>query len=248
MNLKRIALDHLYNCRDLGGYMCDGGATAYHKLLRADSPSALTGEEWKILYDYGVRTVIDLRSPNEVSHTPYEVPESMELIRYPLQQLSDMMREEAEEEYTKEEKENAAAVSFAKSLTTGYERIMEEGPERIATVLNYIGEKLANGAVLFHCTAGKDRTGITAALVYLICGVSDVDIIADYQVTETYQIKNHVFDVMPTYLKPLLNSDAENMKKFLQAAEERNYLGLLRENGLKESAVTSIREHLIEEV
>ena len=98
MNLKRIALDHLYNCRDLGGYMCDGGATAYHKLLRADSPSALTGEEWQILYDYGVRTVIDLRSPNEVSHTPYEVPEGMELIRYPLQQLSDMMKEEAKEE------------------------------------------------------------------------------------------------------------------------------------------------------
>ena len=246
MNLKRIALDHLYNCRDLGGYMCDGGATAYHKLLRADSPSALTGEEWQILYDYGVRTVIDLRSPNEVSHTPYEVPEGMELIRYPLQQLSDMMKEEAKEEYTKEEKENAAAVSFGKSLTTGYERIMEEGPERIATVLNYIVEKLEKGAVLFHCTAGKDRTGITAALIYLICGVSDVDIIADYQVTETYQIKNRVFDVMPTYLKPLLNSNAENMKKFLQAAEERNYLGLLRENGLEESAVTSIREHMIE--
>jgi protein-tyrosine phosphatase len=170
----------------------------------------------------------------------------MELIRYPLQQLSDMMKEEAKEEYTKEEKENAAAVSFGKSLTTGYERIMEEGPERIATVLNYIGEKLEKGAVLFHCTAGKDRTGITAALIYLICGVSDVDIIADYQVTETYQIKNRVFDVMPTYLKPLLNSNAENMKKFLQAAEERNYLGLLRENGLEESAVTSIREHMIE--
>ena len=123
---------------------------------------------------------------------------------------------------------------------------MEEGPERIATVLNYIGEKLEKGAVLFHCTAGKDRTGITAALIYLICGVSDVDIIADYQVTETYQIKNRVFDVMPTYLKPLLNSNAENMKKFIQAAEERNYLGLLRENGLEESAVTSIREHMIE--
>ena len=38
----------------------------------------------------------------------------------------------------------------------------------------------------------------------------------------------------------------KNMKKFLQAAEERNYLGLLRENGLEESAVTSIREHMIE--
>ena len=246
MNLKRIALDHLYNCRDLGGYMCDGGATAYNKLLRADSPSALTGEEWQILYDYGVRTVIDLRSPNENDHTPYEVPKNMERIRYPLQQLSDMMKDEAKEDYTKKEKENAAAVSFGKSLTTGYERIMEEGPERIATVLNYIGEKLGNGAVLFHCTAGKDRTGITAALIYLICGVSDVDIIADYQVTETYQMKNHVFDVMPTYLKPLLNSNAQNMKKFLQAAEERDYLRILRDNGLKESAVASIREHMIE--
>ena len=79
-----------------------------------------------------------------------------------MQQLSDMMKEEAKEEYTKEEKENAAAVSFGKSLTTGYERIMEEGPERIATVLNYIGEKLEKGCgASFHCTAGKDRTGIT---------------------------------------------------------------------------------------
>lgn len=61
-----------------------------------------------------MRTVFDLRSPNEVSHTPYEVPEGMELIRYPLQQLSDMMKEEAKEEYTKEEKENAARYLWKK--------------------------------------------------------------------------------------------------------------------------------------
>ena len=123
--------------------------------------------------------------------------------------------------------------------------MLEEAPEKVAGVLNLIGERIETGAVLFHCTAGKDRTGVTAAMLYLICGVDDVDIIADYQVTETYQEKNPMFAYAPKEIMPLLNSNPENMKYFLKNAREKDYLQLLRDNGLKKENEEKIKRNAI---
>ena len=248
-NLKRIPLKHLYNCRDLGGYACDNdGMIAYHKLYRADSPANLTPEEWQVLYEEAdVRTVIDLRSTMETQQMPYEVPEGILQICCPMQREdgSAAIGKEALAHLSEEEIAKAAAEAIGKSLTEGYLQMLEKGPELVAKVLNIIGENIERGAVLFHCTAGKDRTGVTAALLYLLCGVDPYDIIADYQVTETYQAQNLAFEQIPSYMAHMLNSDPENMKKFLEAAKEKDYISLLYQNGLKEENVKKIRECVI---
>lgn len=249
-NLKRIPLPHLYNCRDLGGYECsDKKTVSFHKLLRADCPAEMTEEEWRKLYDYGVRTVIDLRSPEELQMAPYKAADGIEVISYPMQKNDQNLTEEQKKammQMSKEEIAKVAADSFGKSLSEGYVKMLEEEPKRAAGILNLIGENLKKGGVLFHCTAGKDRTGVTAALLYVICGVSDCDIIADYQVTETYQEKNVVLAMVPENLRHLMNSNPENMKDFLKNMKEKNYIKLLYENGLKEEAVISIRENATE--
>lgn len=247
-NLKRIPLRHMYNCRDLGGYGCEnGGMVAYHRFLRSDCPAGLDRDEWETLYEYGVRTVIDLRSKGEIRMVPYETIEGIEKISYPMQkEIATAEQMMPTEEMSLEEIAKAAGEGFGKSLTEGYIKMLEEAPERVAAILNLIGEKLKNGGVLFHCTAGKDRTGVTAALIYLLCGVRQEDIIADYQITETYQAMNPMFDSVPEQIRHLLNSNPENMREFLQNAREKNYLRLLYEYGLRPEAVSNIKKSAFE--
>ena len=100
-NLKRIPFEHLYNCRDLGGYACAGGTVAWHRLYRAEAPCNLTEAEWEKMKEMGVRTVIDLRSPMEQKSAPYETPEGVERISYPLQQYE--LNLDGEKEWLKEQ-------------------------------------------------------------------------------------------------------------------------------------------------
>ena len=242
---KRIALAHAFNCRDLGGYPCkDGRAVAFRKLIRCDNPSALTGEEWRVLYDYGVRCVIDLRSSVEANMSPYKPDEEIERIAFPLQNEDEQIRAlqgKSADEIDPDELARSVGKAFGKSLLDGYEQTLENSKERVAAVLNLIGERVERGAVLFHCTAGKDRTGVVAALLYLLCGVGEADIIADYQVTETYLAASGMLSKVPERYRPLLCSNPDTMRRFLESARTRDYFGLLRKHGLSEEAVRSIR-------
>lgn len=243
-------MEHLFNLRDLGGYACgEGKATAWHTLYRSDAPNSLDAEEWKKLYDMGIRTVIDLRSPQETRQMQYRIPEGvgMERIAHPMQKAEEFPEEEEKslEDIVRENQEKEAMGAFEKSMSAGYLKMMEESPEAVAGVLNLIGENLEKGAVLFHCTAGKDRTGVTAALVLLLCGADPLDIIADYQVSATYQVKNPIMQYIPQFMLPMMNSDPSNMEVFLQAEREKDYFSLLRDNGLREETISRIRGRMI---
>ena len=71
----------------------------------------------------------------------------------------------------------------------------------------------SEGGVLFHCSAGKDRTGVIAALILGVCNVNQLDIIANYQVTSTY-MKDE--EIMKKYDDNLQKSDADYMDTFIK--------------------------------
>lgn len=240
---KRILLEHLHNCRDLGGYSCaKGEMIGYQRLYRSEAPDHLEDCEWDIIEKMGVRTIIDLRSEDEQKFAPYSAPHSIERISYPLQQYEKPASADPldEKDFAK-----AAAAAFGKSLEEGYAKMIEGAPSRMAALLEIIGEKLEKGAVLFHCTAGKDRTGVLSAVLYLLCGVEDADIIADYQVSATYLLNHALFESVPAEMRSFLNSSPETMKSFLETAHRKDYLGLLQKNGLTQDTVDSIRKNLI---
>lgn len=136
---------------------------------------------------------------------------------------------------------------FTKSLEQQYDEMLEEAPKQAATVLNLIGEHISEGAVLYHCSVGKDRTGVTSALIYLLCGVAEADILADYQVSGDYLRQNKMmFASIPEEMHCMMESRAETMRHFLQSAREKDYISTLYANGLKESAVKAIREAVME--
>lgn len=241
-NLKRIPFAHLHNCRDLGGYACTDGMIGWHRLYRGEVPSRLTGSEWEKMKELGVRTVIDLRSPMEQKAEAYEVPECMERIAYPLQQYD--LQINAEEKLSEEELIELAKLSFGESLSAGYVKMIEDAPERMVYLLRTIADRLPEGAVFYHCTAGKDRTGVLTAMIYLLCGVSPMDIIADYQVSAAYQEQNPLYEQIPEELRSYLATPPETMEGFLARAAEKDYIGLLMKNGLEQDVIDRLKKYL----
>lgn len=182
--LRRIPLGKMNNLRDLGGYPAAGGRmTAWERLLRGDNPAGLTGNDIQWLSDRAVTTIIDLRSTAEVNKTPDQLASISEFRYYHCPLLGG-------EEVPKMDVD----------VGRGYFKALDHN-SRVRDVLGMIAE--APDGVLFHCTAGKDRTGMIAALLLSIAGVEREDILADYQVSEIYlaeiicQIKTFVPDLAP---------------------------------------------------
>ena len=199
MHLKHIPMDGPQNFRDLGGYINkDGFMSAWNRLYRADGLSGLSEKDAERLKALNIRTIVDLRGSFEQQAMPDIVPEGVTYCSCPL-----MKEEISGEEALKKN-------TFVQSLVVGYRSMVREGQELIGAAAAAVMDGLEKGAVVFHCTAGKDRTGILAAVLLLVLGMEEEDIIADYQVSHTYNVKgiNRMIDENP------------EVKAFVEAAGE----------------------------
>ena len=164
-----------WNVRDLGGYATRSGATTnYRRVVRAGNLSKLTPSGKDALVAYGVRTVIDLRDPKEfaVDLNPFqEGGQWRGEVRY----LNVPLISERGWE----------ALRDPELRKRGYALIVEiEGPS-IARVLNAMVQA-AEGAVVLHCHAGKERTGVVAALLLELAGVPDDTIAEDFVASDAH--------------------------------------------------------------
>lgn len=175
MFYKRLPLKNTFNTRDLGGIPLKEGITKWNKILRSDDLSYLDQQDTEVLYQYGVRTIIDLRSKEERESLVYPVVAPMDYISIPLvQRLVSNVSEM--------DKQTGVARSF--ELKDFYTECIDSCQIEIREVMEIIADM--EGGVLFHCTAGKDRTGIISALVLGLVGARRSDITADYQTTHTF--------------------------------------------------------------
>lgn len=167
---RHLALAGSYNIRDLGGYpTAGGGRTRWRALLRADSLHGLDADGQAALLAYGVGSIIDLRRPDERARQPNVFAASAAL-RYtgiPLLPASA-----------------AAAPEPIPDLAALYRMLLDRAQGQLRAVLAAVAE--AEGGVLVHCTAGKDRTGVVAALLLALAGVPDAVIVEDYTLTGGY--------------------------------------------------------------
>ena len=121
--------------------------------------------------------------------------------------------------------------AFAKSVGEGYKNIVLTHGDNLAKIINIISSNINEGGVVFHCTSGKDRTGVVASAIYYILGVSIEDIVADYQVSYTYnKIMSDKFMFEHPEFRQYRNvvlSKAENIYELLMLYKEldiENYL------------------------
>lgn len=188
MEIRRIPLEGLPNTRDLGGFpAADGKKIRPHRLLRSGELKNLTRQDQKILTEeYALRTVVDFRTATECSERPD--PEIAGVTRYHLQILDEdtlgLTREKKTEEETlfgllkSMEQDGLTAAGYMERMYAGFldSRFAREQYRKFMELLLAQEE----GAVLWHCTAGKDRAGVGTMLVLEALGVDREIILEDY--------------------------------------------------------------------
>jgi protein-tyrosine phosphatase len=241
---RLIRVRGAYNIRDLGGYgRSDGGATAWRAILRADGLHLLDDASVDLLVEEGVRLVIDLRGEGELRVEPNPFA-AHGLIRYENVPLFDALAPIAVV---------AAENGGVFDMAGRYRQAIDHCGGRIARVLGSIADA-PEGIVLFHCTAGKDRTGIIAALLLWAAGVDRDTITADYALTGTIapdliaalRARSLARGVAPALVDQFLTSHPETMRTMLDHVQSV-YGGIdpyLAAIGLEGGTVARLRARL----
>ncbi|WP_350454644.1 tyrosine-protein phosphatase [Slackia heliotrinireducens] len=252
------------NFRELGGCRTADGRTVKHGVFyRSGALGEATPEELERISDLGLRFVLDLRCQEEADELPDPVISGAEQIRISGCMDADdnevnlspssiykLLVNPRRKDPDREESIEAAVAEIYSSLafdSVAYRRLFAE-------------IESANVPLLFHCTAGKDRTGIAAMLVLMALGVNDQDMIDDFALTNVYRrsrIEAKLAD------KPLL-SKVDVVEKLIRASEgvlphfgERvlseirqeygSYQEFLnKELGLDEERLTALRDRYLE--
>ena len=163
---RLITLEGAVNFRDLGGYAArDGRRTRWRTLFRADGLGELTEDDLTVLRGFGIRTIIDLRSGSELERGRFDVEaHPVTFHHFPfIVELPDA-----------EEFDRRPGL-----LGSQYQEIVRDAGDQILAALEVLASSDALPAV-FHCTAGKDRTGVLSAIVLSLVGVDEPTVVADY--------------------------------------------------------------------
>lgn len=218
-----LKLKKMVNTRDLGGYETQSGAyTRSHKYVRASSPSNATENDLKVLKEYGVKAVIDLRSDFERGKlpNPFEKDEDIDFYTVNLFDSPDAAVVPSE-------------IKQYKDMGGVYIYMLEACKERFKEIFE-IFLKYPYECVLFHCSAGKDRTGVISALLLDLAGCHEYDIVKDY--SESYENNKEINEQLAAMM------DDEEAKQYLKSSPRymMELLDYLREH------YGSSQEYLVE--
>lgn len=238
---RHLPIKGTYNVRDLGGYATPSGQTQWRRLLRADALHRLDEDGVETMLASGVTTIIDLRHGDELTQQPNPFNGHATVAYHNISLL-----------------EGLAPTMMAEGdlLLELYKLALLQRQPALAQVLGIIADAPA-GAVLFHCTAGKDRTGIVAALLLGIAGVDAALIVEDYALTAGL-IAPIVADITagavargadPASFQRLLASEPATMAAtlaFIQA-EFGSIAAYIERIGLDQATIERLRNRLLGE-
>jgi len=164
---RRLAWPGFRNARDLGGLpLHPRGQTRFGELVRSDLPSGPGGLSVQTPVAYGVRTVIDLRTPRELLGKPSPLRQLPGYRHLPL--LLD---------------DDFDVVTAMRDLGRTYRWKVDNRGQAIAAILSFMAGA-PSGGILFHCLAGMDRSGVVTALLLSLAGVDRASIIEDYLLSD----------------------------------------------------------------
>lgn len=242
---RRIALERVFNFRDLGGYPAGDRTVRWGKLYRADGIHRIEGADLARVASLGVRTVVDLRTRRELAEHGRCPVDGLDASYHHLPLLERVW----ERELLDGERD---AVQF---LAGRYLDMLDQGASSIVKALTMIADP-ARLPLVFHCSAGKDRTGVLAAILLSILGVSDTDIAADYALSRPamHELAEWVraerpeaYETMAAQPPAFLDAPPLAMRLFLDLARaERGPLaGYLVSVGLDADAPEALRAALL---
>ncbi len=240
---RRIPLEGCVNFRDLGGYTTTGGRTVkWRRLFRSDSPSSLTEADVQtITGSLGLVSVVDLRSNAGATSNDGRgllAASGIGYHQFPFLEARGVLPPTSGEEVDKR-------------LTDMYQWILMNSGSLVAQAFAALAQPV-NQPALFHCSAGKDRTGVLAATILDVLGVGREDIVSDFLAT------NEVIDAILARLQSMpgfVHSTREGImapkvaiEKYLEVtqAEFGGSEAFLLHHGVQQSAIDNFRELMLE--
>ncbi|MDZ7726836.1 MAG: tyrosine-protein phosphatase [Dehalococcoidia bacterium] len=240
---RELEVEVAHNVRHLAGYETRHGSRTHARdIIRSASLHRLTENGIGTLYDTGVRTVVDFRSDQERER----------------EATPDMGRWGIKNVHAPVFNGDASPAGLARDSFPGYShvyrRFLDIGADAYRTLFETVAD--AEGAVVFHCAAGKDRTGVAAALLLDLGGATDDAIVADYRHTETL-LKPLIPEWLPKMQErgineerahQLLAAPEEAIRTALETVREQHggAEGYLRHLGLSTTAISAVRARIAE--
>ena len=240
---RKVPLEGPANFRDVGGYdTADGQQRVRTGLVyRSDSLSRVTAGDAEVLAGIGVRTAIDLRTLDEVDRTP---PALLDQLKAAYQHVPIIDEGGAAAERPKD--------FVFPELHVAYAGMLDRFGGNIARALDLVAK--SPKAVVFYCEAGKDRTGLVAALLLSVLGVNDADVAADYALTtgalpvivdrvrdkRTFDPEHHVPDHALTSEEATMLTTLETLRERYGSVEV--YLGV---HGVDAATLDTLRTDLL---
>jgi protein-tyrosine phosphatase len=202
---RHLLWDSCYNIREMGGFVTNlGGMTRFRAFIRADNLARLSEDGQEALIQYGVGTIIDLRSAYELEIDPPPFAQSNNQHNYPRYINTPFLNEDDEEGMEK--------LNHIKSLTASYHWMLDRFQTNIGMVMTQIANATGEGPILFHCHSGRDRTGIVAAFLLLLAGVDKQIVAEDYALSSEY--------IQPTFTE-ILYKEPEVMLETIEYLEQK---------------------------
>lgn len=241
--VRHIACDGTFNVRDLGGYATtDGRVVRWQTLYRADGLHRIPHGATSPVDDLGWRTVLDLRTTAEVDAGAF-LGTGLEVIHLPILRATWGIPEVTE-------------VDPVEFLSTHYLQMLDEGAAAIAAAFAVLASPVRL-PVVFHCSAGKDRTGVLAALVLSALGVPADVVAADYHlsapaveqlVSWLTESRPDLAEEMSRQPKAFLSCPPEAMHTFLEALRDRygSVEAYLLGVGVAPPVLLALRSNLLE--
>lgn len=169
--MEKIEFESMYNAR---GSRCilPSSATTAHLLIRSDNTAYATKSDIKTLQKLGIKTIIDIRSDKERAEEP-DVFENVSSFDYFFFAFDSG-------DFAYYLSRNPKMLTI--SLLDGYISLLEQ-KDTVRKIISTVSDSLQNGGVLFHCSGGKDRTGLISMLLQSIMGIDKEEICVDYHQT-----------------------------------------------------------------
>lgn len=217
VSIRHLSLQGTPNFRDLGGYeTTDGHFVRWGLIYRSGVLTYLTDSDLTYLATLNVKVVCDFRTPQENSTAPekWTSDASVQHLSVPIGTGS---RDKPTVSLQTLLADHPSTEELRGRLEKSYQQMVLDAAPQYATVFRQLSDD--HLPLLYHCTAGKDRTGIFSALLLIALGVPETTVLVDYELTNQYLGANQAQQATIAKASPEMASLTPEQKRVLMAAD-----------------------------
>lgn len=211
-DFRHLPIEGAPNFRDLGGYRTgDGHRVKWGLLYRTDALSELTDNDQRYLERLDIQRIVDFRVPDEAAQAPDRLPQSLAPRYMP---MPVMFNGQNYNNFVKQLMNgDTKDLHLDKLLVDANRLFVEQGTPLFRDWLH--GLMQTGGAQVFHCTAGKDRTGFAAAIFLLSLGVPEQTVMQDYLASNQYLREKNERSIWKMRIFSLFRADTDGVQQLM---------------------------------